>query len=157
MNVCLGIFLLVLLGGSSAVFAESDLVTNGSFESPDVPTGSYQIFSNIPGWVTTVGNGIEIQDHVAGDPSEDSGNQFVELDSSGNSGMKQTLGTETGKKYLLSFIYSPRPHISENSNLFPLASNQALLPSIANSLLERIGLFSDEFSKVFSISIFVTY
>ncbi|HZD61409.1 MAG TPA: hypothetical protein VE200_01305, partial [Xanthobacteraceae bacterium] len=71
------------LGGSAA--AAPNLIVNGSFETPDVPTGQFRIFSSIPGWTFqpragATSTGIEIQDHVAGAPAAGAGNQFVELD-----------------------------------------------------------------------------
>ncbi|MEA5515405.1 hypothetical protein [Nodularia sp. UHCC 0506] len=30
--------------------AAVNLVTNGSFEEPNIPTGTFELFSSIPGW-----------------------------------------------------------------------------------------------------------
>lgn len=96
------------------IAAEANLIVNGGFEDPNIPSSSWSVFSSITGWTTTFGPGIEIQDHVAGSPFE--GGQFVELDSYGNSGMSQSVATTSGASYLLSFAYSPRPGVGSASN-----------------------------------------
>jgi hypothetical protein len=108
------------------------LITNGSFETPDIPTGTFAIFAAIPGWTTTFGSGIEIQDHVAGSPYE--GDQFVELDSNNNSGMIQvSIPTVLGNPYLVSFAYSPRPGRSAADNGIDVYFDGGLLISLATS------------------------
>ena len=80
-----------------------NLVVNGSFENPDIPTGSY---NSILGW-TTSGAGVEIRDNVVGTAYD--GDQFAELDSLSNSAIFQNVAnTVAGQSYLLSFAYSPR-------------------------------------------------
>jgi hypothetical protein len=114
----------------------SSIIVNGGFESPNIPFGTFQILATIPGWTTNFGPGIEIQDHVAGSPFE--GDQFVELDSSGNSGMIQTvLATVPGQNYVLSFAYSPRPGVSAASNTVEVYFNGSLLDSLS---ISGIGL-----------------
>ncbi|MBI2253712.1 MAG: cadherin-like domain-containing protein [Proteobacteria bacterium] len=83
-----------------------NLLINGSFELPDVTNGSYGIFGSIPGWYSTSGDGIEVQDHAAGNPQD--GQQLVELDSNNNSNMVQDVTTEDGNLYDLSVWYTPR-------------------------------------------------
>ena len=95
--------------------AQANLIVNGGFESPDIATGTYSLFPvSITGWATSVGPSIEIQDNVAGAPFE--AQQFVELDSTGNTRMAQSVATVLGQGYLLSFAYSPRPGIASGSN-----------------------------------------
>jgi UDP-3-O-[3-hydroxymyristoyl] glucosamine N-acyltransferase len=106
--VCtVGLVLLV-----SASYADAQIVTNGSFEDPNIPFGSFGIFAAIPGWSLAFGCGIEIQDHSAGSPH--TGGQLVELDSSCSSGIYQDLITTPGELYDLSFAYSPRPGVFDN-------------------------------------------
>lgn len=93
-------------------FAFPELVVNGSFEDPDIPSGSWSVHTSITGWSST--NGIEIRDNVAGTASD--GDQFVELDVHVNSAMSQTLSTSSGKNYLLSFDYSPRINQPSSTN-----------------------------------------
>jgi hypothetical protein len=98
---------LLLAGTASAQY----LLTNGSFETPDVAGGIAQIFANgeVPGWTdTSPGDcGIEIQDHCCGTPI--AGDQFVEVDSSCPAQVTQIVATQPGASYVLSFHYSPRP------------------------------------------------
>ncbi len=111
-------FLTITLMMTPATFQSAyatELVTNGSFELPNIAPVSFGFFAAIPGWTATSGN-IEIQDNVAGAPAAGNGDQFVELDSFANSGMEQTLTTVAGEEYLLTFDYSPRPGQLPNSN-----------------------------------------
>jgi hypothetical protein len=86
-------------------------VVNGGFEAP--VTEGWSVYTTIPGWTTTFGPGIEIQNNVDGAPYEPK--QHVELDSYDNSGMVQSVPTPAGE-YQLSFAYSPRPNVGEDSN-----------------------------------------
>jgi T1SS-143 domain-containing protein len=83
-----------------------NLLVNGSFESPDVNSGNYGIFKNIDGWSSSSGDGIEIQDHAAGNPQN--GQQLMELDSNNNSNAYQDVATQDGNLYDLSVWYTPR-------------------------------------------------
>lgn len=89
----------------------TNLIVNGGFETPDVSTGGYAIYTNADvgstSWTIESGNGLEIQDHAAGDPH--GGNQLAELDSTNSSAISQTITTVAGGNYNLSFWYSPRP------------------------------------------------
>ena len=116
------------LAGSAA--AAPNLVVNGSFESPDVPTGRFGIFSSIPGWsfqprTGATSTGIEIQDHVAGAPAPGAGDQFVELDSNGSTRIFQDVATSPGSTYRLTFLYSPRPGTAAADNRFSVAAGPA--------------------------------
>ena len=104
-------FGLVSAPAASAV----ELVTNGSFELPDIPPGTFTISNAVPGWTLgsgSLGSGIEIQDHIAGSPFV--GDQFAELDSDAVTAIFQDLATTPGDSYLLSFAFSPRPDVPEN-------------------------------------------
>src|SRR2546423_7058297 len=64
------------------VALSSNLVTNGSFETPSIPDVSIHDFNTIPGntlpgWSLASGPAIEVQRNVAGTAAE--GNQLVEL------------------------------------------------------------------------------
>ena len=118
-----------------AVPASAELVTNGGFEAPAIPNHSFSYLHSIPGWTLASGPAIEIQNHVAGSPY--AGNQFVELDSSANSGMYQDLSTVVGRTYELSFAYSARPGIAANSTGINVSWGGL---SVANPDLSGIGL-----------------
>ena len=99
----------VLLGGVSSA---QNLLTNGSFESPDVAPGTAELFASIPGW-TSNGCPIEVQDNCCGSPSD--GAQHVELDSDNcATSISQTVATQSGAKYVLSFDFAPRPGVFDN-------------------------------------------
>jgi hypothetical protein len=103
--------------------AAPNLIVNGSFETPNVPTGSFGVFPAIPGWshqprAGTTSSGIEIQDHVAGAPAAGAGDQFVELDSNGPSRIFQDVATSPGSTYRLTFLYSARPGTAASENHF---------------------------------------
>ena len=100
---------------------KANLVVNGSFEEPELSSGSFSIFETITGWEST--NGIEIQNNVAGAPEPGAGEQFVELDVSGNSSIFQNISTIEGGCYKISFLYSPRPGVSESSNTIIVSWN----------------------------------
>lgn len=131
--------------------ADANLIINGSFEMPDVTRGTFLIFSSgIPGWTTSFGSGIEIQDHRAGSPF--AGDQHVELDSSANSGMLQQIPTVGGRTYTLSFAYSPRPGVASDSNIIEVFFDNVLLTTITAS---GIGL-SDTSWSVFTFNVTAT-
>jgi len=86
-----------------------DVIVNGSFESPVIPEGTVRYFRSLPGWDLAYGpsQGIELQRRVVGSPAV--GDQHVELDSYGSCGIRQTVATQPGREYELSFFFSPRP------------------------------------------------
>jgi hypothetical protein len=99
--------------GSVQSAQAASIVTNGGFEQPQIPSGSYQQPSSIPGWTIEAGAPVlEIQNNDAGSPFE--GNQFIELDSTGVTKFYQDLITKVGQQYLLTFAFSPRPRVSDN-------------------------------------------
>ncbi|OZG73106.1 hypothetical protein BTA51_11455 [Hahella sp. CCB-MM4] len=99
---------------SLASTAQANLIVNGDFEEPQLSGHSWKVFDNIPGWETTMGNSIEIQRNTI--VNAQSGDQYVELDSYGNSAMTQSLHLEAGTDYLLSFYYIPRTNRGNNDN-----------------------------------------
>lgn len=109
-----------------AVLTQPELVVNGSFESPVVYC--YATFTTIPGWTTSFGRGIEIQNDCAGTAFD--GQQLVELDSEINSGMVQQIPTIPGQAYQLGFAYSPRPGYPRASNGIDVFFDNTLLASI---------------------------
>jgi Protein of unknown function (DUF642) len=118
------------LVGSAA--AAPNLIVNGSFETPDVPTGQFRILSSIPGWTFqpragATSTGIEIQDHVAGAPAAGAGNQFVELDANGSTRIFQDVATSAGSTYRLTFLYSPRPGTAAADNRFSVTAGPTIV------------------------------
>jgi len=122
---------------TTSTIASASLITNGSFEQLNFAdntesigvysksslqsfankNSTWDVFYSLPGWVTTAGNGIELQRNIIA-KSKDGANH-VELDSHGrksNGVMTQTLDSLTiGADYLLEFSYKPRTN-KKNDN-----------------------------------------
>lgn len=93
-----------------------NLVVDGSFEVPDLAgagSGQYTTDALPGGWESTSAGPFELQSNSVGAPSY-YGKQHVELDADTPSSIKQTLGTVAGKRYALSFAYTPRPGCGDN-------------------------------------------
>lgn len=117
----LGIFAAVL-GAAGSASAVTELIVNGSFEADTQAAGTWNIYNNLTGW--TGGNyGIELRNNVAGTAYD--GHNFVELDTTHNSLMYQKINTVEGQAYTLSFAYSPRPGVSQESNPIMVKWNNA--------------------------------
>jgi hypothetical protein len=117
---------IIVIAGILVPGAEANIVVNWDFETPAIPYNSFLIVSSIPGWTSSIGSGIEIQNNCvycnAGSPYQ--GNQHIELDSYNSSNMFQDLPTTDGHIYILTFAYSPRPGISTTPYGGNAASNE---------------------------------
>lgn len=100
---------------SCSVLPSGDIVTNGSFESPNVSSGSWWHGTSISGWRAAHGR-IEIHDHWL-DTSPAHGSQHVELDADVSSGIYQDLTTIPGATYRLRFAFAARPGTSASQNV----------------------------------------
>jgi len=98
---------------AAPLMASANLVTNGSFEADAQGANSWNIYANLSGW-TGGDAGIELRNNVAGAAFD--GSNYVELDTTRNSQMWQSVGTAFGQKYDLSFAYSPRENVPGTSN-----------------------------------------
>ncbi len=107
-----------------------NLVINGGFEATAQANGTWNIYQNIAGW-TGGAAGIEIRNNVAGAASE--GLNFVELDTTQNSSIFQTVQTTAGNNYTLTFDYSPRPGVAANSNGIEVLWNNNSLGSFTQA------------------------
>jgi hypothetical protein len=96
-----------------ATFSAQAGIINGSFEANAQGAGSWAIYGTLAGWQGGSA-GIELRNSVSG-TAEDGAN-YVELDTTGNSSMWQTVLTEAGHVYDLSMWYSPRAGVTGNSN-----------------------------------------
>lgn len=123
----------------------SNLIQNGSFEEPKLLQNNWHVFEEISGWRTVSGTGIEVQRNVAGSAFE--GEQLVELDSHNNSAMVQIVPVVPRQNYLLSFAYSPRPGVPDNSNGIRVFVDDKLEKEIAVS---GLGL-NDTCYKIYEI------
>ena len=98
---------------ASSAHASTELITNGSFEAEVLADGTWATFANLTGW-TGGSHGIELRNNVVGSAYD--GHNFVELDTSANSSMTQTVATTAGALYNLSFAFSPRENLGIKSN-----------------------------------------
>ena len=126
-----------------ATVFSNNLINNGSFEEPKLGFGAWSVFPEIAGWRTVVGAGIEVQNHVAGDPFE--GYQHIELDSHNNSVIEQIVDVEPEQSYRLQFVYSPRPGVDLKSNGIRVWINQQVVFEIKRS---GLGLTQTQFEPV---------
>ena len=122
-TVAMGVLVQRQIAGAST----TELVTNGGFELPPIPTGTFRNLVSIPGWTENLPRtcGIEIQNHVAGSPF--AGQQFTELDSNCSTGIHQDLATVRGERYRLSFEFSPRPGTGPADNILQVWWNGRLI------------------------------
>lgn len=137
--------------------AQANLLTNGSFETPEVNGGStWEVFSSIDGWSTQSGSGIEIQKSGTVVNAYE-GSQYVELDSHDfqdktnptNSFMvQQLLGLSTGSQYELSFWYQPRTNSANDNGIDVYWSDQT--SDFGDSVLTadgRLNTFGGDWSN----------
>ncbi|SHO45280.1 PEP-CTERM sorting domain-containing protein [Desulfopila aestuarii] len=124
---CSSLSALLILGLTICGTASANLITNGSFESPEIGEdesenahiiysggNSWTVFSYINGWSSIAlesNGGIEIQENgtVSGVFAQD-GDQYVELDSHpapGDARMQQKVNLDIGT-YVLDFYYRSR-------------------------------------------------
>ncbi|MCC7259669.1 MAG: hypothetical protein IT567_01400 [Alphaproteobacteria bacterium] len=104
-------------------------VVNGSFELPELGDGSWSIYGSIPGWTSTTGGGIEVENNAVMPASE--GEQLVELDSTSNSNMFQDVNTSgvLSNQFVLEFDYSPRTDTA-GDNTIEVYWNGSLLDTL---------------------------
>ena len=140
-----------------------NLIQNGSFESPAiayntwtvVPGKNYLDANNtkkatkyMADWDTDLTSGVEVRNHVAGVAQD--GNNFIELDThygkfncatfdnngigtSTNSWISQSVDTDRGHTYHLSYYYSPREGVESASNDINVYWNGDLLKNNTGS------------------------
>jgi hypothetical protein len=96
-----------------ASFSAQAGIVNGSFEAHAQAAGSWNIYGSLAGWQGGSA-GIELRNNVAG-AAEDGAN-YVELDTTVNSSMWQTVLTDDGMGYMVSLWYSPRAGVAGISN-----------------------------------------
>jgi hypothetical protein len=134
------------LMGVGSLSLQANLLTNGSFESPVVPTGSFTDFASgstgITGW-TVVGaaggvaviNGTFAQECCTF-PAAD-GTQWVDvtgLNTNSAEGVQQTVATTLGTQYTLSFEIG---NIFDPSGIFGTTSTvKVFLGGIGGSLID---------------------
>lgn len=117
MNKRVGVMLLTaLLAICTTGMAHANLIQNGSFEDPTIPNGTWTQFPAIPNWVTYSGETMfEYQNNIWTGTAAD-GNQFVELAPNQPQSIAQTIVTDPGEIYTLSFAYKPRGDALDTNN-----------------------------------------
>lgn len=118
---------MLFLAAGAASAGPIELITNGSFEQNRIGANSWTIKSALDGW--NIGSkGVEVRNNVAG--TAQNGNNFLELDSTANSWISQTIDTVAGGKYDLSFYYSPRQNTAAATNGIDVLWNGNLLKHV---------------------------
>jgi hypothetical protein len=102
-----------LLAGAMGAQAATNLVKNGSFEANLQAEGTYTIYPNLTNW-TGGTYGIELRNSRSGEAQH--GQNFVELDTTYNSSMSQSIDIASPGSYLLSFWYMARPDNGTRQN-----------------------------------------
>jgi hypothetical protein len=136
--------------------AKANLIVNGSFEvlPNTLGNGSWTTYNSIPGWTASYGS-IEVRNNVEGVAQD--GNIFVELDAYYNSSMySQTVATNVGELYTLSYYYAPRQNVALESNPIELYFNNTLVDYYTsysnsnNSWVQRVFTVTGTGSDVIS-------
>ncbi|SET70334.1 VPLPA-CTERM sorting domain-containing protein [Paracoccus homiensis] len=123
----------VLVAGA----ASAATVVNGGFEDVSglnkggLNKGKYGIYESISGWTKATGGGIELQNNATlGNRDANSGNWYVELDSTRNSSMYQDITFSTAGVYAMSFFYAPRTKTpGDNGVSYSIANGSSELVS----------------------------
>ncbi|SFF50665.1 PEP-CTERM protein-sorting domain-containing protein [Duganella sp. CF458] len=118
---------MLFLAAGVASAGPIELITNGSFEQNRIGANSWTIKSALDGW--NIGaKGVEVRNNVAG--TAQNGSNFLELDSTANSWISQTINTVVGGKYDLSFYYAPRENTRAATNGIDVLWNGNLLKHV---------------------------
>lgn len=113
----------ILLSSTGAYAGVTELVTNGSFESPAVSGAFQQFTSGIPGWTASAGIEIQANGALGAGQGTSFGNQYAELGVESPSTYSQTLATVAGTTYDYSFYLSARPGTGTNAVSVGLTGN----------------------------------
>jgi prepilin-type N-terminal cleavage/methylation domain-containing protein len=101
----------------SAAPTGANLVTNGDFENaPGAVANARTALATLPGWTRSGGSGalFEVLNGVDGGAPQ--GVHMVEIDTTRNITMSQTVSTVAGQRYRLSFQVSPDTRRDQTSN-----------------------------------------
>lgn len=125
----------------SAAVASANVIVNGDFEDDVGLSGTaWNVFNSINGWSTLSGPGIEVQHNTI--VTAQSGDQYVELDSYGNSAMSQSIsGLTAGQSYDLSFWFHARTNNGSNDNGIDVYWGDSAPGTLELSIVDAI--FSD--------------
>lgn len=124
---------LPLLLASSFTMANNNLVVNGSFEDTAAISGKWSLFDEVSGWERSDNAKFEIQTTALNIVSAQDGTQYIELDSTANFSVFQTLETQADQNYEVSFYYSSRVDDSEETNKAEVYWDGELLDTLNSS------------------------
>lgn len=121
---------LPLLIVSGFATASTNLVVNGSFENTAKVYGTWGLLNQVPGWQRSNNAKFEIQTNKLGLIKAQEGSQYLELDSTANYSVLQTLNTDADHNYEVSFYYSARVNGDANTNKAEVYWNGELLDTL---------------------------
>lgn len=84
------------------------------FESADLPPGTFDFFTEVDGFQSIHGRGVEVQREVASVGPASEGSRLLELD--GTNGIFRDVDTSEGGQFQLELDFSPRPGVAANLN-----------------------------------------
>ncbi|WP_100640746.1 DUF642 domain-containing protein [Alteromonas facilis] len=135
----------------TALGAQANLISNGSFEDNNVNPNSWRWFysSDVNGWS---GSNIEIWDDFLGVKAVD-GSQFAELNAHANNGQRfsiqQSFATDIGSIYNLSFFYSARRSNDEAFEVSLANGNTSFFQQVmADHVVGSWSFFNTSFKAV---------
>lgn len=110
----------------------TNLLQNGSFETPLAPNNSWSIFNNVPNWVISLSDGLEIWRNFNGSGAglASDGAQNVEMDGNDATKITQSVATVAGATYELKFDFSPRAGTGLVENNVDAAANGNLVVNV---------------------------
>jgi PEP-CTERM motif len=144
------------LAAAAPLAAHANLIVNGSFEAEVQAGASWTVLAGLSGWQADASSGVELRNAVAGLAHD--GANFIELDTNPgsfgnasfddttNSGISQTVGTQAGASYELTWFYSPRSGVAASSNDIQVYWNGALLTTSSGSGEGQPGNAWNEYS-----------
>lgn len=163
-------FTIGILPLTVATKANANIVVNGSFETTPTAISNPGVgyYNGIPGWSLDASSqggfqgpaAIEIQrNNVAGSAYD--GNNLLELDSHGVSGVFQDLATIVGQTYKLEFAFSPRPQNHALSPILSWGTTQNILnvkwgSTLVDTLSASGAGLTDTAWKVFTYNLLAT-
>ncbi len=116
--------------GDRLIDFTNNRMANGSFEGNQL-RGGWATFNSISGWQKKWGN-FELLNSRAGVGNSNDGNNYLELDSTGNSSIYQDIRTNAGDKLLLQLDYKARVWHA-NSNAIEIWINDVYYTTINES------------------------
>jgi hypothetical protein len=128
--------------------AQANLISNGSFETPNVGNGSWTIVNSLAGWNVGSG-GVEIRNNAVGSAFD--GLNFIELDTTGNSSISQNIAAQASGLFSLTLAYAPRAGVGSASNGIDIYWDGGLLASLNGSGIGNGGNVWQSYAFQFNV------